>query len=93
MMVAEEMGLDSSTELQEEFHPLMFQSVRAMQGKCSNPDLPSIKESINGPHREEFWKAMDAEIASSEAKKAWEVVEGSSILPEMKAIPGTCEVQ
>ena len=67
----------------------MFQSARALLGKCSDPDLPSVKESINGPHAEDFWKAMDAEIASLEAKKAWEVVERSSIPAGMKAIPGT----
>ena len=89
MMVAEEMRLDSFTGLQEEFHPLMFQSARALLGKRSDPDLPSIKESINGPHAEEFWKAMDAEIASLEAKKAWDVVERSSIPSGMKAVPGT----
>ena len=89
MMVAEEMGLDSHTGLQEEFHPLMFQSARALLRKRSDPDLPSIKESINGPHAEEFWKAMDAEIASLEAKKAWDVVERSSIPAGMKAVPGT----
>jgi hypothetical protein len=63
----------------------MFQSARALLGRRSDPDLPSIKES----HAEEFWKAMDAEIVSLEAKKAWEVVERSSISARMKAIPGT----
>ena len=89
MMVAEKMGLDSFTGPQEEFHPLMFQSARALSGKRSDPDLPSIKESINSPHAKEFWKAMEAEIASLEAKKAWEVEERSSISAGMKAIPGT----
>ena len=89
MMVAEEMGLKSFMGLLEKFHPLMFQSARALLGKRSNPDLPSINESINGPHAVEFWKAKDAEIASLEAKKAWAVVERSSIPTGMKAIPGT----
>ena len=86
-MAAEEMGLDPHTGLQEEMHPLMMQSFRALKGKHNDPDLPSVMESVNGPHVEEFWKAMDAEITGLEAKQAWEVVERSSIPANMKAIP------
>ena len=89
MMAAEEIGLDPQTGLQEEMHPLMMQSFQALKGKRNDPDLPSVMESVNGPHAEEFWKAMDAEIAGLEAKQAWEVVERSSMPANMKAIPGT----
>ena len=76
-MATEEMGLDPHTGLQEEMHPLMMQSFWALKGKRNDPDLPSAMESVNGPHAEEFWKAMDAKIAGLEAKQAWEVVERS----------------
>jgi hypothetical protein len=88
-MAAEEMGLDPHTGLQEEMHPLMMQSFQALKGKRNDPDLPSVMESVNGPHAEEFLMAMDAKIAGLEAKQAWEVVERSSMAPGMKVDPGT----
>ena len=83
------MGLDPHTGLQEEMHPLTMQSFRALKGKRNDLDLPSVMESVNGPHAEAFWKAMDAKIAGLEAKQAWEVVKRSSMPTEMKAIPGS----
>ena len=40
-----------------------------------DPDLPTLRESLCGPHAEQFWTAMDAEIASLERKGAWTVVD------------------
>jgi hypothetical protein len=89
LMAAEEVGLDTHTGLQDDKHPLMMQSYRALKGKHGDSDLPSVMESVNGPHAEKFRMAMDAEITSLEAKQAWEVVERSSMPPGMKAVPDT----
>jgi hypothetical protein len=89
LMAAKEMGLNTHTWFQEEMHPLMMQSFQALKGKRNDPDLPSLMESVNSPHAEEFWKTTDAKIAGLEAKQAWEVVERSSMPPGMKAVPGT----
>ena len=57
--------------------------------KNKDPDLPSIREALSGEHAEEFWKAMDKEIASLEAIDTWEVVPRSSMPKGARAIPGT----
>ena len=61
----------------------------ALQGKTKDPDLPSTREALSGPHAKKFWDSMDKEIASLELKDAWEVVDRSSIPAGMKAVPGT----
>ena len=87
LAAAEELGRDPFTGLQEDMHPAMIHSFKALTGKRNDPDLPSIKESLTGPHAEEFWKAMDAEIACLEAKGAWEIIERSEMTPGMQEIP------
>ena len=70
--------------------PGLLQSPFALKAKATkDPDLPTLKESLTGPHAEHFWTAMDAEIASLEGKDTWEVVDRSSIPPGTKVIPGT----
>jgi hypothetical protein len=87
--MAEELGRDPFTGLQKDMHPSMIHSFKVLTGKRHDPDLPSIKESLTGPHAEEFWKTMDSEIACLEAKGAWEIIERSEMPPDMKAVPGT----
>ena len=66
MLQAQILGYDPTTGCQEFMHPGLLQSPLAMKAKVSkDPDLPSLRESLNGPHAEDFWKAMDAEIATS----------------------------
>ena len=95
MFHAQALGFDPVSRIQEDFHPALAQSMMAqqmlsMKAKASkDPDLPSLKESLTGPHAEQFWLAMDAEIASLESKGTWEVVDRSSIPPGTKVIPGT----
>ena len=89
LLAAQELGRDPETGLQEDCHPALLQSFRALAGKRNDPDLPSIRESLTGPYAEEFWKAMDSEIASLQSKDSWEVVDRSSMPPGMKAVPGT----
>ena len=84
------MSIDPLTHCQEHFHPGMLQSPLALKAKASkDPDLPSLQESLTGPYAEQFWAAMDAEIASLESKGTWQVVERSSMPPGAKAVPGT----
>jgi hypothetical protein len=61
-----------------------------MKAKIStDPNLPSLRESLNGPYAEEFWKAMDSEIASLKNKGTWKVVDRSAVPSNLKPIPGT----
>lgn len=90
LLQAQVMGYDPLTGFQENLHPATIQSPLAMKAKASkDPDLPSLQESLNGPHSEQFWKAMDAEIASLESKGTWTIVDRSSMPLGMKAVPGT----
>jgi Reverse transcriptase (RNA-dependent DNA polymerase) len=89
-MQAQVLGFDPKTGLQELLPPGFVQSPFAMKGKISrDPDIPSLKESLNGPHAEHFWKAMDAEIASLEGKDTWKVVDRSAMPTGTQAVPGT----
>lgn len=89
-MQAQVLGFDPKTGLQESLSPGFVQSPFAMMGKVSrDPDIPSLKESLSGPHAEHFWKAMDSEIASLEGKDTWQVVDRSSMPADTKAVPGT----
>ena len=89
MMKAQAMGMDSLTNLQEEFPPGLLQSPFAFKAKASrDPDLPTLTESITGPNAKQFWTAMDAEIASLESKGTWTVVDRSSVPSNVKVIPG-----
>ena len=87
---AQVLGYDPHTGHQEALPPGFIQSPLAMKGKASSdPDIPSLRESLNGPHAEEFWKAMDSEIASLESKGTWKVIDRSEIPPDTHVVPGT----
>ena len=59
--------------------------------KGKNPDLPSYREAMEGPHRKEFEKAMQKEIADLEKHGAWQgtlrsaIPLGSEVVPLMWA--------
>ena len=90
MLQAQVIGFDPITGFQESLPPGLTQSPLALKAKTSrDPDVPTLKESLNGPYAEHFWEAMDAEIASLESKGTWEVVERSSIPKGVKPVPGT----
>ncbi len=52
-------------------HPLFLKAYSA----ASKLDNPSWKEATRGKFADEYWKAMDLEIATLEALGAWEVLE------------------
>jgi Reverse transcriptase (RNA-dependent DNA polymerase) len=89
LMAANSAGFDSSTGLQEFLHPWTLQSPMALAGKARDPDIPSTREALSGPHAEHFWKAMDSEIDCLQKKGSWEIVDRSTMPPNIKAIPGT----
>ena len=90
MLQAQLHGYDPSTGLQEWLPPGINQCPMALKAKVtSDPDLPTLKESLTGPNAEHFWTAMDAEINSLESKGTWEIVLRSSLPPGTKVIPGT----
>ena len=83
-------GCDPYTHTQEFLHPGILQSPMALKAKKSkDPDLPSLRESLSGPHAEEFWAAMDAEINSLESKGTWTVIDRSSVPSHAKVVPAT----
>jgi hypothetical protein len=60
-MQAQVLGFDPKTGLQELLPPGLVQSPFAMKGKISrDPDIPSLKESLNGPHAEPQLKDNEA---------------------------------
>ncbi len=90
-------GYNRDTDTQEYLHPGVMQSPLAFLSgspasykstKRNDPDMPSCREALSGPHAEEFWKAMDKEMASLEEKGTWELVDRSSLPPGVKVVPG-----
>ena len=47
----------------------------------NDPDTPTIKEALFGPHRDKFLEAMSQEIEELEEHGTWNIMERSS-LPE-----------
>jgi histone deacetylase 1/2 len=68
---------------------MALQAMAMKAKKSKDPDIPSTREALSGPHAEEFWLAMDEEIRSLEAKGTWEIVERSLVPKDVKVIPGT----
>ena len=52
-------------------HPLF------LKAKCeaTKADNPNLRQAMNGPFKEEYWKAALKEIETLEAMDAWEVVD------------------
>jgi hypothetical protein len=89
-------GFDSYTGLREYMHPATLQSpfylanpMALTAKKAPDPDIPSTREALTGPHAEQHWTSMSAEIESLESKGTWDVVLRSSMPKGIKAIPGT----
>ena len=90
MLQAQIQGYDPVTGYQEHLPPGIPQSIIALKAKASSdPDLPTLRESLSGPYAEQCWTAMDSEISSLEGKGTWEVVLCSALPPGSKAVPGT----
>ena len=92
-------GLDPFTGTHEFTHPGILQAPFALEAldnpmafkakMSKDPDLPSVHESLTGPHAKEFWKAMDKEIASLEKMGTWEIMDRSSLPKGATVVPGT----
>jgi Reverse transcriptase (RNA-dependent DNA polymerase) len=90
MLAYNAVGVDTASGFQEDLHPWTVQAPWALKAKASkDPDLPSVREAVMGPHAKEFWKAMEAEIKSLESMDTWEVVPRSSLPEGAKPIPST----
>jgi hypothetical protein len=90
MLAYNAVGFDLANGFQEDLHPWTVQTPWALKAKSGrDPDLPSIKEALMGPHKDEFWKAMEVEIKMLESMGTWEVVPRSSMPEGAKAIPST----
>ena len=76
MLQSQVQGYNPMSGTQEFLHPRIMQSPFALKASARrDPDLPTLRESISGPHAEQFWNAMDKEIASLESMNTWTVVE------------------
>ena len=83
-------GFDPIGGYQEDIHPWTTQTPWAFKAKASkDPDLPSIREALTGPHADSFWEAMEKEISTLEAMGTWEVVPRATMPKGARAIPGT----
>ena len=75
MLTYNSVGIDATTGFQEDIHPWTVQAPWALKAKASkDPDLPSVREAVMGPHAKEFWKAMESEIKTLEGMDTWDVV-------------------
>ena len=91
---ANSLGTDPDTEYVDSIYPGIMQDPSAVlsfahKAKAYNPDLPSTREALTGPNSEEFWAAMDKEIASLEDMETWKVVPRDQLPHNASVIPGT----
>jgi hypothetical protein len=56
-------------------HPLFLKA----KSEASKEDNPNWKQAMNGPFKEEYWKAAVKEIETLESMNAWEVVDRPEI--------------
>jgi hypothetical protein len=72
-LAANECGYDGTAEeLIVSYVHLLFLKA---QSAASKEDNPSWKQATQGKFSDEYWKAMEVEIATLEAINAWEVKE------------------
>ena len=66
-------------------------SLRAFKAskKGKNPDPQNHREAMEGPHREEFKKAMQKEIEALEAHGTWQGTLHSSVPQGAEVVPLT----
>ena len=60
---------DDELECYQFMHPMAFGA------KAKSSDLPSLKEALASPYRDEWIKAMKLEVKTLEEKECWDVVE------------------
>ena len=59
----------------------------AFAAKTSDPNLPSLREALNGEHAEDYWKAMMKEIEDLEKRGTWEYMDKSSLPANAYIVP------
>ena len=94
MLAQQVIGYNIPTGFQEPMYPGICQSPMALQcaykaKKSSDPDYPTVRQSLTGPNAELWWEAMDKELQSIIDMDSWEIVPRSSIPRGTKVIPGT----
>ena len=91
MMQQSALGYNPDTGAIEDQHPWTTQTPWALKAskKSRDPDLPTIREALTGPHAEYFWEAMDKEITTLQKMDTWEIVPRSSLPSGAKPVPGT----
>jgi len=62
---------DELESAQAFFTPMAFAAAMKRRTKTPDPDTPSYRDAMSGPHREEFIKAMSVEISQLVEKETW----------------------
>ena len=82
MVHQQAIGLDVDDGFQENIHPWTTQTPCALKVKSAkDPDLPLIREALNGPDSESVWQAMEKVISKFESIGTLEVVR-QSLMPK-----------
>ena len=58
---------------------VLAQCPQLLKAGKADPDLPTLREAMNGPHRDEFIKAMKSEIDDLEKHETWHTVKESEV--------------
>ena len=72
-LAADDCGYGGTAEelIVDYIHPLFLKAKAA----ASREDNPNWREATNGPFADDYWKAMQVEIATLESMGAWEIVD------------------
>ncbi len=60
-----------------------------MKASKSDPDTPTLREAMIGPHREEFIEAMQNEIRELESHDTWTITKRSAVPEGANILPST----
>ncbi len=82
--------LDPEYGVMDSIYPHAMSQVPAlMKASKSDPDTPTWREAMNGPHREEFIVAMGNEIEELERHDTWTITKWSDVPEGANVLPST----
>ena len=82
-------SMDPNTGSLDAFQPHLTPMALKATRKGKDPDTPTYREAMTGPHRKEFEKAMIKEIRDLEKRGAWTGVLKSSVPKGAQIVPLT----
>jgi hypothetical protein len=82
--------MDTEYGLMENLMPnVMAASPCLLKASATDPDLPTVRQALAGPHKEEFLTAMRSEIRELEEHKTWTVVQRNDLPTGANVLPST----